>query len=117
MLEGKVEGKDYAILPEKPKSEFGPGRDPYSTFPEETKHLLHRRATPLTQEEERTLLIQRLEEAKSKVVPIEMSEEDRKKYLKSKEELMKDKEVIFIDPKTREVLDNTGISLEVLRKL
>lgn len=46
-----------------------------------------------------------------------MSEEDRKLYLKSREELLKDKEVIFIDPRTREVLDQTGISLEVLRKL
>jgi len=26
----------------KPKSEFGPGKDPYSTFPEEAKSLLHR---------------------------------------------------------------------------
>lgn len=57
MLEGKVEGRDYVILPEKPKSEFGPGKDPYSTFPEETKHLLHRRSTPLTLDEEKTLFI------------------------------------------------------------
>ena len=24
-----------------PKSEFGPGKDPYSTFPEEAKALIH----------------------------------------------------------------------------
>lgn len=50
-MEGKVEGRDYIILPPKPKSEFGPGKDPYSTFPEEVKHLLHKRATPLTLDE------------------------------------------------------------------
>ncbi len=30
-----------------PKSEFGPGRDPYSTFPNEAKSLLHQTLTPL----------------------------------------------------------------------
>jgi ACT domain-containing protein len=66
---------------------------------------LHRKLEPLSKEEERALMIKRIEEAKSKVVPIEFSEEDRKKYLKTLEELKADKEVIFIDPKTREVLD------------
>lgn len=58
-----------------------------------------------------------LEEAKGKVTPIYMSEEDRKKYLKTREELKEDKEVVFIDPAGKEVLDQHGISLEVLRKL
>ena len=28
-------------LKERPKSEFGPGKDPYSTFPNEAKALIH----------------------------------------------------------------------------
>lgn len=39
-----------------------------------------------------------IEEAKSKVKVIEFSEEDKLKYLKTREELKKDKEVVFIDP-------------------
>jgi hypothetical protein len=50
-------------------------------------------------------MLKLIEEAKSKVKPIEFSEEDRMKYFKSREELEKDKEVIFIDPKGKEVLD------------
>lgn len=30
------------VPPPKHVSEFGPGKDPYSTFPEEAKSLLHR---------------------------------------------------------------------------
>lgn len=43
--------------------------------------------------------------AKSKVKPIYMSDEDQKKYLKTREELKEDKEVIFIDPPGKDVLD------------
>jgi hypothetical protein len=46
-----------------------------------------------------------------------MSEEDRKKYIKSREELKEDKEIVFIDPKGKEVLDSADINLEHLRKL
>jgi hypothetical protein len=44
-------------------------------------------------------------------------EEDRKKYIKSREELKEDKEIVFIDPKGKEVLDSADINLEHLRKL
>jgi hypothetical protein len=50
-------------------------------------------------------MITLIEEAKSKVKPIEFSEEDRNKYFKTREELKQDKEVVFIDPKGKEVLD------------
>ena len=46
-----------------------------------------------------------IEEAKSKVKPIEFSEEDRNKYFKTREVLKEDKEVIFIDPEGKKVLD------------
>lgn len=62
-------------------------------------------------------MLKAIEEAKSKVKPIFMSEEDRKKYLKSREQLKEDKEVVFIDPSGKEVLDSAGINLEHLRKL
>ncbi len=59
-----------------------------------------------------------IEEAKAKVKPLEgFTEEDAKKYLKTKEELKEDKSVVFIDPQGKEVLDQAGINLEVLRKL
>ena len=59
-----------------------------------------------------------IEEAKTKVKPLEgFSEEDKKMYFKSKEELKEDKSVVFIDPQGKEVLDQAGINLEVLRKL
>ena len=63
------------------------------------------------------MMIKQIEEAKSKVKPIYMTEEDRKKYIKSLEELKKDKEIDFIDPKGKEVLDSADINLEHLRKL
>jgi hypothetical protein len=50
-------------------------------------------------------MIAMIEEAKTKVKPIEFSEEDRKKYLKTREQLKEDKEVVFIDPQGKEVLD------------
>jgi hypothetical protein len=59
-----------------------------------------------------------IEEAKTKVKPLEgFTDEDRKMYFKSKEELKEDKSVVFIDPQGKEVLDQAGINLEVLRKL
>jgi hypothetical protein len=59
-----------------------------------------------------------IEEAKTKVKPLEgFTEEDKKMYFKSKEELKEDKSVVFIDPQGKEVLDQAGINLEVLRKL
>jgi len=59
-----------------------------------------------------------IEEAKKKVKPLEgFTEEDKKMYFKSKEELKEDKSVVFIDPQGKEVLDQAGINLEVLRKL
>jgi hypothetical protein len=59
-----------------------------------------------------------IEEAKTKVKPLEgFTDEDRKLYFKSKEELKEDKSVVFIDPQGKEVLDQAGINLEVLRKL
>ncbi len=59
-----------------------------------------------------------IEEAKTKVKPLEgFTEEDKKLYFKSKEELKEDKSVVFIDPQGKEVLDQAGINLEVLRKL
>lgn len=63
------------------------------------------------------MIIKQIEEAKSKVEPIEFSEEDRKKYFKTREEAQKDKEIVFIDPRGKEVLDQAGINLEHLRKL
>lgn len=58
-----------------------------------------------------------VEEAKTKVKPIEFSQEDREKYLKTREQLKEDKEVVFIDPQGKELLDQAGINLEHLRKL
>lgn len=59
-----------------------------------------------------------IEEAKSKVKPLEgFTDEDRQKYIKTREQLKEDKEVVFIDPQGKEVLDQAGINLEVLRKL
>ena len=59
-----------------------------------------------------------IEEAKTKVKSLEgFTDEDRKMYFKSKEELKEDKSVVFIDPQGKEVLDQAGINLEVLRKL
>ena len=59
-----------------------------------------------------------IDEAKTKVKPLEgFIDEDRKMYFKTKEELKEDKSVIFIDPQGKEVLDQAGINLEVLRKL
>jgi hypothetical protein len=72
---------------------------------------------PLSPKEERENMLKLIEEAKSKVKPIYMSEEDRKKYIKTREELKEDKEIVFIDPKGKEVLDSAGINLEHLRKL
>ena len=63
-------------------------------------------------------MISLIEEAKTKVKPIEgFTDEDRKMYFKTKEELKEDKSVVFIDPQGKEVLDSAGINLEVLRKL
>ena len=47
------------LIIQKPKhiSEFGPGKDPYSTFPEETKSLLHRTFKDLTIEEEKMVML------------------------------------------------------------
>jgi len=93
--------------------------------------------SPLSPEEEREKMISLIEEAKSKVKPIEgftdedrkmyfktkvkpiegFNDEDRKMYFKTKEELKEDKSVVFIDPQGKEVLDSAGINLEVLRKL
>ena len=102
----------------KPKSEFGPGRDPYSTFPNEAKSLLHQTLTPLSPQEEREKMLSLIEEAKSKVKPLEgFTDEDRQKYIKTREQLKEDKEVVFIDPQGKEILDQAGINLEVLRKL
>ena len=40
-----------------------------------------------------------IEEAKGKVKPLEgFTEEDRQKYIKTREQLKEDKEVVFIDP-------------------
>ena len=59
-----------------------------------------------------------IDEAKTKVKPLEgLTDEDRKMYFKTKEELKEDKSVVFIDPQGKEVLDQAGINLEVLRKL
>lgn len=59
-----------------------------------------------------------IDEAKTKVKPLEgFTDEDRKMYFKTKEELKEDKSVVFIDPQGKEVLDQAGINLEVLRKL
>ena len=44
------------LLPKK-KSEFGPGKDPYSTFPEESKSLIHQSFVKLSPQEERDKLM------------------------------------------------------------
>jgi hypothetical protein len=62
--------------------------------------------SPLSPEEEREKMISLIEEAKTKVKPIEgFTDEDRKMYFKTKEELKEDKSVVFIDPQGKEVLD------------
>jgi len=69
----------------RPKSEFGPGKDPYSTFPEDAKWLQHQTLKTLTPREEREQFLMQVEEAKTKVKPIEFSQEDREKYLKTRD--------------------------------
>lgn len=59
-----------------PKSEFGPGRDPYSTFPEEVKSLLHQKLDEDPEVVKQDTL-RRIEEAKAKTFPIMMKEEDK----------------------------------------
>ncbi len=66
---------------------------------------MHQTLKEVDPEVERQRMLQLIEEAKTKVKPTEMSEEDRKLYLKTKEELMKDKEVILRDPEGTEVLE------------
>jgi hypothetical protein len=74
--------------------------------------------SPLSPEEERDKMLSLIDEAKTKVKPLEgFTDEDRKMYFKTKEELKEDKSVVFIDPQGKEVLDQAGINLEVLRKL
>lgn len=46
-----------------------------------------------------------------------MSEEDQKKYLKTKEDLKDNKDIVDMHYPGNEILDQTGINLEVLRKL
>ena len=94
-----------------PKSEFGPGRDPYSTFPEEAKAIIHQRLD-LDPELVKQDLLKRIEEAKSKSLPIKFSEEDKQKYLKSREDVKGDESVVIIDPQGKEVLDQTGMNLD-----
>lgn len=46
-----------------------------------------------------------------------LSEEDQRRYIKTKEELKQDKDVVFIDTEANEILQQADINLEVLRKL
>jgi hypothetical protein len=55
--------------------------------------------SPLSTQEEREKMLSLIEEAKTKVKPLEgFTDEDRKLYFKTKEELKEDKSVVFIDP-------------------
>lgn len=67
--------------------------------------MLHQKFEVLSPSEQRERMLALIEEAKSKVKPIEFSEEDRNKYFKTREVLKEDKEVIFIDPEGKKVLD------------
>eukprot|EP00347_Sterkiella_histriomuscorum_P000391 403376042 len=101
--------------PLKRVSEFGPDKDPYSTFPEEAKSLLHQNFS-LTIEEKRADFIARIEEAKTKVRATNISEELKNKYLVHFDDIKDRKDIILLDNECTDLIDKLGINLEILRK-
>ncbi|CDW83117.1 UNKNOWN [Stylonychia lemnae] len=103
-------------IKERPESEFGPGKDPYSTFPNEARALIHQDLN-ITAEQRRADFLVRLEEAKLKAKPTEVSPELWEKYIKDPDFYKNDKQVVNIDMKGQEILERLDINLEILRKL
>ena len=61
-----------------------------------------------------------IKEAKSKIKPVRMSEEDRERYIKPLEDAKESKDLLDIDflgGRGHELLDAEKISLEILRKI
>jgi len=58
-----------------------------------------------------------IKEAKTKIKPVLMSEEDREKYIRPAEEYKDNKDLINIDHPGHMLLDTEKISLEILRKI
>ena len=107
MLEEYLE----AILRHVPKYE-------YRNVDNTPKHLLHMTEEdlrPKTREEKRADLDELIKEAKTKIVPVQMSIFDRRKYILPKDTDSKD--LIDITPDGAELLEKEDISLEVLRKI
>ena len=96
---------------------------PFKNIDNTPKHLMHitdediRVKSPEQLREELTHLVN---EAKSKIKPVMMTQMDRDQYILSKEEFEKrhDGVTLFkIDPEGMRLLDEEGITLEILRKI
>lgn len=96
---------------------------PFVEIDNKPKHLLHMTDEDMrvkSPEELRFELDELIKEAKSKIVPVQMSLEDREKYITTKEEAdrMKAELVLFeIVPRGMALLDSENITLEILRKI
>lgn len=96
---------------------------PYKNIDNTPKHLMHITDEDLrvkSPDELREELMHLVNEAKSKIKPVLMTQMDRDKYILSKDdfEKMHDDVTLFkIDTEGMKLLDDEGITLEILRKI